>query len=162
MFDKKDTPRALLSVLDRLIDHRPDQAVEATPTAAQALEALRDAVRRDIEWLMNARERCRGWPASLDYIDESVVGYGLPDFSITSLQGGNWRNNVCRQIEGTIRHFEPRLSNVRVTLAEDGDRADRSARFRIDALLQADPAPEPVSYDSTVEPTTRRVAVVSR
>jgi len=31
--------------------------------------------------------------------------------------------------------------------------------FRIDALLSADPAPEPVSFDTALEPTTRRVNV---
>ena len=92
-------------------------------------------------------------------IDESVVGYGIPDFSITSIQGGSWRTTVCRQIEAAIRRFEPRLSMVRVTLPERGDRLDRSARFRIDALLSADPAPEPVSFDTSLEPTTRRVDV---
>ena len=48
---------------------------------------------------------------------------------------------------------------VRVTLPDKGDRMDRSARFRIDALLSADPAPEPVSFDTALEPTTRRVDV---
>ena len=50
-------------------------------------------------------------------------------------------------------------SMVRVTLPDRGDNLDRSARFRIDALLSADPAPEPVSFDTSLEPTTRRVDV---
>jgi len=32
-------------------------------------------------------------------------------------------------------------------------------RFRIDALLRADPAPEPVIFDSTLEPVTTQFAV---
>lgn len=157
----KDTPRALLSLLDRLIDEDPENQLELPPTPTEALDKLREGVRRDVEALLNTRERCRGWPDVFGEIDESVVGYGIPDFSITSIAGGNWRSIVCRQIEAAIRRFEPRLSMVRVTLPERGDRLDRSARFRIDALLSADPAPEPVSFDTSLEPTTRRVDVIT-
>lgn len=157
----KDTPLALLSVLDRLVDLDPENQAELPPTPTEALDRLREGVRRDVEALLNTRERCRGWPDVFGEISESVVGYGIPDFSITSIQGGNWRVNVCRQIEAAIRRYEPRLSMVRVSLPQDRDGLDRSARFRIDAMLSADPAPEPVSFDTALDPATRRAKVAA-
>ncbi|MGE3647832.1 MAG: hypothetical protein AB7G10_05815, partial [Reyranellaceae bacterium] len=56
----KDTPRALLSLLDRLIDEDPENQVELPPTPTEALDRLREGVRRDVEALLNTRERCRG------------------------------------------------------------------------------------------------------
>ena len=66
----KDTPRALLSLLDRLIDRDPENQVELPPTPTEALDRLREGVRRDVEALLNTRERCRGWPDVFGEIDE--------------------------------------------------------------------------------------------
>ena len=46
-----------------------------------------------------------------------------------------------------------------VELAANPEPKDRTLRFRIDALLRADPAPEPVIFDSTLEPATTQFAV---
>ena len=39
-------------------------------------------------------------------------------------------------------------------LLKNPDPLDRALRFRIDALLHADPAPEPVVFDSELKPLT--------
>ena len=43
------------SLLDRLLDHEPKSNVEPLPTRAQSLRALKTALRRDLEWLLNTR-----------------------------------------------------------------------------------------------------------
>ena len=58
-----------------------------------------------------------------------------------------------------IRRHEPRLLRVSVELVSNPEPVDRTLRFKIDALLRADPAPEPVVFDSTVEPATTQFAV---
>jgi type VI secretion system protein ImpF len=62
-------------------------------------------------------------------------------------------------IEDIIRRSEPRLLRVAVELLSNPDSGDRTLRFRIDALMKADPAPEPVVFDSTLEPTTGTFAI---
>ena len=42
-----------VSVLDRLIDLEPQSQVEAPPTRSQSVRTLKNAVRRDLEWLLN-------------------------------------------------------------------------------------------------------------
>ena len=37
---------------------------------------------------------------------------------------------------------------------------DRTVRFRIDAILHADPAPEVIIFDSVLEPVSRTVKVI--
>jgi type VI secretion system protein ImpF len=46
-----------------------------------------------------------------------------------------------------------------VELVANPEPGDRTLRFRIDALLRADPSPEPVVFDSTLEPATHTFAV---
>ena len=59
----------------------------------------------------------------------------------------------------TISRFEPRLTRVRVTMRDSGAPLDRQLRLRIDAVLLVDPVPEPVSFDSEVEPVTLSVTL---
>jgi type VI secretion system protein ImpF len=156
-----DTLRAQLSVLDRLIDARPEETRERPLTPSQTMIQLREAVRRDLEALLNTRERCRGWPDVFGEIDTSVVGYGLPDFSVLSLQG-SWRESLRRRVLETIRRFEPRLSAIDVRFEEQGEGLERIARFRIEALMHADPAPEPVTFNTQIDGVTRLMSVVDR
>ena len=43
-----------------------------------------------------------------------------------------------------------RLKKLSVRLLDQADPTDRTIRFRIDAILQAEPAPEPIQFDSTL------------
>jgi type VI secretion system protein ImpF len=44
-------------------------------------------------------------------------------------------------------------------MLENSNPLDRTLRFRIDALLYAEPAPEPVVFDSAMEPATGNVEI---
>jgi type VI secretion system protein ImpF len=68
---------------------------------------------------------------------------------------------VVAQIEAAIRRWEPRFAQLAVSMVENSDPADRTLRFRIEALIYADPAPEPLVFDSYLEPASRGVAVLS-
>ena len=41
-----------------------------------------------------------------------------------------------------------------MTLVDQPESLDRTIRFHIDAVLQAEPAPEPVAFDSTLRLAT--------
>src|SRR5579863_9411177 len=142
----------LPSVLDRLIDDDPEAAKDAPTSRARQLAALRNAVRRDLEALLNSHKRCLSPPSDLTELEPSVIEYGLPDFLSVFAGASTFREQFRRAVEETIRLYEPRFIKVTVTLRDDGGQLDRTLRFRIDALMQADPAPEPVSYDSHLDP----------
>ena len=65
-------------------------------------------------------------------------------------------------MEDAIRRFEPRFAGVRVSLLDARDTLDATLRLRIDALLRAEPAPEPISFDTLVDATTADVVVRAR
>lgn len=158
------TPRepVQVSVLDRLMDDAPGETREAPLSRSGALAALRASVRRDLEALLNSRRRPRSTPRALSEVDSSVVGYGLPDFVAISAEGGEWRERLRKALEDAIKKHEPRFLTVKVVMIREGEGIDRSIRFRIDALLQADPAPEALSFDSRLEPAMRLLSVQER
>lgn len=149
----------LPSVLDRLLDASPESTRDPPKSRGQHLAEMRRAVRRDLEALLNTRQRCISWPSDLTELDHSLVSYGVRDFASLNLATSDQREAFCRDVEAVIRRNEPRFVSVSVTLLENSDEVDRTMRFRIEALMYADPAPEPIVLDSFVDPAARGIKV---
>ena len=114
------------SVLDRLLDDDPGVSREPARSRHQILRELK----------------------------QSLIRYGLPDFSAAGLGDAQDRDAICEILQTVIRQGEPRFKTVAVQLLGNPEPLDRTLRFRIDALLIADPAPEPIVFDSTLKPAT--------
>lgn len=151
--------RAQLPLLDRLLDADPDAVEPPPPSAADALERLHAAVRRDLEALLNARRRRVPLSPLLTELPTSLINYGIPDPASGAYAVPELRAGLAGEVEATIRRFEPRLSTVSVTLVDDTEDLGRTLRLKIDAVLRADPVPEPVSFETLLEPVTRDVTV---
>jgi type VI secretion system protein ImpF len=154
--------RVIPSVLDRLLDHEPEITSEPVPSRAQGLRQMKQSVRRDLEWLLNARQSSPvmrrpehadnggGGDAGVSHeLQSSLIFYGLPDFSSASTISVADQKRISRAIETAVAKFEPRLTEVVVTLLPMRE-VERALRFRIDARLRVEPAPEPVTFDTVL------------
>jgi type VI secretion system protein ImpF len=133
------------SVLDRLM------AVDDWPTTrTQSVRFFREAIKRDLEWLLNTRQppllQLDSWPNA----KASVINYGLPDITSLGLLSPSDHNTLRLAIVACLRNFEPRLTDVHVKL-EGSDLKDRRLRFHIDGNLRLDPAPEEIAFDTVLE-----------
>ena len=147
------------SLLDRLLDDDPALTREVSKSRTQLLCDLKQSVRRDLENLLNTRRCCAVWPAHLEELERSLVSYGIPDITSTGLGTAAARDDFRRAVEDVIRQFEPRFTSVAVEMVENAEPVDRTLRFRIRALLRAEPAPEPVVFDSMLQPATGNIEV---
>lgn len=138
------------SVLDRLIDNEPDVRREAPRSRNQLLRDLKQSVRRDLENLLNTRVRCVPWSPEMKHLKKSLVNYGIPDLTGSSPVSPKDREEFRKTIETVVKQNETRLKKLRVKLIDSPQAIDRTIRFHIDAVLQAEPAPEPISFDSTL------------
>lgn len=138
------------SVLDRLLDNEPGMSSEAPKSRSQSLADLKQAVRRDLEWLLNTRHSPTPIAESLEEVNESLAVYGLPDLTSISAKNAYEQNRLAKALETAIRIFEPRFINAKVSL-EPIDNTDRHLRFRIEAHLDIEPIPEPVSFDTVLQ-----------
>ena len=142
------------SILDRLLDDEPDNRHERPASRAQVLRELKQSVRRDLEHLLNTRVCLRELPSDLEEIQTSVLNYGIPDFGGLAMASSDQQELLRRRVEDVIRKFETRFKQVRVEFALDSrDKLQRTIRFRIHGVLHAEPAPEPVAFDSQLSPT---------
>ncbi|OZG73904.1 type VI secretion protein [Hahella sp. CCB-MM4] len=147
------------SILDRLMDDRPDLKTEPEKNRHQVLNELRESVRRDLEDLLNTRFRAISAPDNMHELDISLINYGLPDLHTINFLSAEGKDEFCRTIEQHIAMFEPRFKSVRVVTLDDQWSEDTSLKFRIEAILYAEPAPEEVTFDSSLEPISAIVNV---
>ena len=150
------------SILDRLLDAEPGNAREPLADRFQSLRELEAVVARDLELLLNTkRESLAELPTEFAEVNRSLVTYGLPDFTDFSLDSIDDRSRILRTVEQVIADFEPRLQNVHVAI-EPPRPHDRGLRFRIDALLRVDPAPQPVTFDAVLRLITKDYQISGR
>ncbi len=147
-------PSATLSVLDRLIDEDPTNPYEVALTRPETVQRLKASLRRDLEWLLNARRIAIEPPAGLREINRSAYMFGLPDLMSFSLGSEKDRTRLLRTLQTTLRIFEPRLANVRVVPLDANDPKRQSLSFRIEGMLIMDPAPEHVTFDTVLDVPT--------
>ncbi len=121
-----DEPIDVLPLEDRLLEE---------PPVLDPLDAVRDAVLRSLDDLLNTRERPALAPGDADQLSRSLVDYGIPDFIGTSYVDPMSKVELERTIRQRIEAFEPRLSRVRVKMTQPPREMARSLRFVVLAQL---------------------------
>ncbi len=117
LFDKLDQRAMLADHADQVLD---TDGVEAS-------------VVRELRRLLNSRSRI---PLSVFTDTElTVLDYGIPDYGAHSAQSEADRRRVAAAVRHAIEAFEPRLSDVDVSLI-DGATGKTIALFCIEATLQ--------------------------
>lgn len=117
----------------------------------QVIRQLRESVRRDLELLLNTRYRCISPPSNCEELTRSLANFGLPDASTINLASQDHRKQFCKNIERAILTFEPRIKTVKVQSDSKIDPENPYIKFRIEAILHANPAPELIIFDSSLD-----------
>jgi type VI secretion system protein ImpF len=138
-----------LPLLDRLIDDAPGTSVEAPPSMGDPAigRRIRESIVRDLEVLLNTRQRLVQPPWAGPKPSASIIDFGLPPARGTNLATAAGRKEFSRAIEAAIGCFEPRLRDVRVAI-ESGETPLDPLRMVIDAKLAtpAGLAGEPLQF----------------
>lgn len=147
------------SLIEKLLDDAPGKPGTGGLARALSVEQYKESVARDLEGLLNSRSAYSAVDlAQFPNCRQSLMTYGLRDFSSMSLASAYDRAAICQSLEEAIARHEPRLSSVQVRLDSDG-RLGGGLHFTIQALLDLQPAREPVSFDALLQPTTLQYSV---
>ena len=82
-----------------------------------------------------------------DFFAEARFQVGDDDYFLYARFG----QYLARIIEQTLAVFEPRLKKVKVAQLESTSGAQHVLRFQIEGLLDMDPAPELISFDTVLQ-----------
>jgi type VI secretion system protein ImpF len=147
------------SILDRLLDQSPDLAQDAPLSLVEQVREMREAIRRDLEALLNTRRCPIAPPAALDELKDALVSYGVEGVVSANLVTDESKLRLARAIEQRIARFETRLSDVRVTILKNSAVGARVLRMRIQATFRLHDGMPPISFESTIDPATQRFLV---
>ena len=100
-------------------------------------------------------------PPEFEQCNTSLLAFGLPDFSALSLRSPADQQRLGLAIDTAIRTFEPRLSRVSVS-PEPRDELDPVLRYRVEAMLDIEPAPELITFDTVLQADTGRFLVTGQ
>jgi type VI secretion system protein ImpF len=154
-------PTVRHSVLDRLIG--TDRRWDGTRAGhwGQSLDILKKSLLRDLQWLLNTRQITDSAEEHHELLGDSVYNYGLPDITLLSADSSETAGQLRRIIEETIERFEPRLSDVHVTLVRGQSSTDRKVEFLIEADLRVEPETERVEFDTVLEVSSGKFHLTS-
>lgn len=124
-----------------------------------ALGQLKLSLRRDLEALLNTRRRPGALGDDLPELARSSVRFGIPDFVAVNMAAQERQAAFGRALERVIRDYEPRLANVAVTLLPPPRGQDRTLCFRIEAMIRVEPSPEPIIFESVLDPISRTFSI---
>ena len=147
-------------LLDRLTDDDPENTRDPAVSVWQQQRELEDALARDIGALLNTRRKDEPFDPALEHVLNSVLMYGIPDFTAYNLTNGAEQELVRRSIERALRLFEPRMTRVSVTLDEP-DPLRPILRYRVDFVLRVGGELEPGTCEIALQRDTRRMAVTT-
>lgn len=158
------TPRERLQpcLLDRLTDDEPGKQAESRDQRVFSLRQVREAVLRDLSWLLNTPARGADMLGEgSEHVATSVLNYGVPDLcGVTS--SGLSLPELERALTRAIRAFEPRIvaSTLRVKAIVDESQMGQNALvFEITGDLWADPIPDPLYLRTSVDLETGQSAL---
>ncbi len=147
------------NLLEKLLDDDSRRTAAAGVLKSIPLEQYKESVARDLEGLLNSRaafeeDDLEAFPNC----KQSLLTYGLGDFSGKSLANAYDRAAICRSLERAVARHESRLVNVRVSLQTNSRNAS-TLHFTIHALLNLQPAREPISFDAMLQTNTQHYSV---
>jgi type VI secretion system protein ImpF len=159
MSPKADAERMLRqSVLDRLMDLDRSAPMDAPSSWGQSVRQLKATLCRDLEWLLNTRRPLIELPPQTENLERSLLMYGISDVSSLSRENLEQHAKMVKEVERAVSMFEPRLANVKVSLARQQTAGEggpvRELRFVVEGLLRLDPEPEHVVFDTVLEVST--------
>lgn len=149
------------SLLDRLTDDAPGQARESRPQRFFGVRRLREAVLRDLRWLLNASRPTFTDVAGAPALDAGVLDYGLADLAgrcASSLDV----DRLAREVRDCVRRFEPRILPASLSvqvLVRPQDGAGQQLSLRIEGELWAVPAPLRILVNTCFDLESGRVSV---
>ena len=138
------------SVLDRLIDDDPHRSVDPPMTRAQSLRQFKQALKRDLEWLLNTRKTPEPASDALPGVSRSIFNYGLDDVSSMVVTSGADQNQLVSLLKSAVETYEPRIQCAHISM-DPPSGLSRVLRFRIEGVVRVDPAPEHVEFDTVLE-----------
>jgi len=142
------------SLLDRLTDLHPEKKKESSSQQVLSQQRYKDAVIRDLGWLLNSVSMDSVFDLSA-YPDaeHSVINYGLPDISGQTASSID-TTTMEKELQSVIYEFEPRIipNTLKIKVHSQPDEmSHNSLVFEIEGVVFGQPMPFQVVLRSELD-----------
>ena len=146
----------LAPLLGRLIDEQsPAHKPVIMNTRARQINLVLENIRENIELILNTRLIHLNWPKDKHELTQSIVNYGLPDFTHSYFANQDSQTQLLQEIRQKISIFEPRLNKISVVFLDNDADIERVLKLRIDAIIEFEYSHLPTSYESDIDMVTQ-------
>jgi type VI secretion system lysozyme-like protein len=116
--------KLLPSLLDRLLDDRPHQSIEASSQRLCSLADYKASIVRDLEILVNTRQSLvANELEGFVNLGGTILDYGMPDFTSRSVLDPKDRLLIQRQLEKATRCCRSTPRNTKCRTSTDARRS---------------------------------------
>jgi type VI secretion system protein ImpF len=135
-------------LLGRLFDHAPEKTHDEMKNPV-SIDMIYEDIKVNLQRILNTRRP--GFLSShlSKCLQDSVMNYGISDFSSHYFSQRNTEKELAKDIEDAIIAFEPRLSGVKVDIDHSDLEVQREIFLRIEAVIQTKPKQD-ATYESRV------------
>jgi type VI secretion system protein ImpF len=150
------TPQERLQpcLLDRLTDEEPTQRAESRDKRVVSLQRYRQAVLRDLSWLLSTASHAPGEDIrDFKEVETSVINYGIRDVKGMTMAGMSV-GELEKELTRTVKAFEPRIlaDTLQVKAVVDEEAYGHHAlEFAVKGQLWANPIPEALYLKTSVD-----------
>jgi|GraSoiStandDraft_4_1057263.scaffolds.fasta_scaffold170413_3 type VI secretion system protein ImpF len=153
-------------LLDRLTDEQPGDRQESRERRVVGIRQLREAVLRDLVWLLNSSAHIDAEEAAeFPEVARSVLNFGIRDLCGTTASHVDPRE-IEKMVQEAVKRFEPRVLprtlRVVATSAAESKGGPTAVCFEIRGDLWAQPTPEPLFVRTEVDLDTGHCSLQER
>lgn len=106
-----------------------------TNTDVASLPCVIDAIKHDVEGLLNSFAAASNWPKKYGQISKSILNYGLPNYLSADYKTIEKRLQLLKAIKKCIVEHEPRLFDVNVYMHDSEHSLDLILQIQIEAKI---------------------------
>jgi type VI secretion system protein ImpF len=166
MAELSTSDRLQPSLLDRLRDDDPKDRQESRERRIMSMRQIREAVLRDLSWLLNAPARKLDDEVyDFPLVARSVLNFGMPDLSGVTASGLS-ATRLEQMVHEAVVTFEPRIMRrtvaVRAVMARGRRESGNTVAFEINGELTPLPMPESLFLRTQLDLETGRCEVRTR
>lgn len=159
MYSNSKQKKIKAPLLTLLLDDEPQSLSEKSIAKSIDATTLYEDIRINLQRILNTRFLGVQWPVYLDQLNQSILNYGIDDFTHSYFGNKQSQKNLCVKLSSVIATYESRLSDVMVFALESDMAMERLLKIRIEAQINLVPAPIPAIFESCLDITNQNFSV---
>ncbi len=137
-------------LLQNLLDNELDKHSDTSKDESQHAKEYYENIRENLEFILNTHSYYFSNQAQGN-LQRSLVNFGINDITHSFFATERGHNDLCQIVQQAISRFEPRLSQVEVSVITGEWENDRRLKLRIEAAIHTPQGLDAAIFETHVD-----------